>query len=134
MVLTQVKDASDFWREVEWQWVPLVFGAVFGIRYFQELNIAQALAFEIGDTYLGRYLEKGNLNAANQYAVQRDQRRYGAQANQRFAIEQISRVEVSKKSIKLYTKDYQFMNGNGRIVIPAEVEGFEQLKLRITQL
>ncbi|MEL7343137.1 MAG: hypothetical protein AAGM67_21820, partial [Bacteroidota bacterium] len=114
LVLTQVKDGANFWQVVEWHWLPLIVGAMIGIRYFQELNLAKALAFEIGETYVAKYLHRETLNAANQYAVRRDER-IGAKANQCLALSEINMVGINNKSIKLYTANYQSLTGNGKI-------------------
>ena len=128
LLMLVANDGNRFLKVVKWHWLLLIVGGVFGLRYIQEMNLANALIFFVEKDRIIKTYHTQMLNEGNKYGMRKEERRYGSKAHQEIKIADIERVQISDKRIKILSKDYNFFNGNGMIEIPAEVNEYEQLK------
>lgn len=91
-------------------------------------NIARKTTFYISEERVSKKLATDELNYINQFAQARNESRYGVKANQSFPIKQIESTVIKENEIIIKNYDYNIFNGNGKIVIPKEMESFQTVK------
>lgn len=91
-------------------------------------NIAKKTTFFVTATKVEKLLATDELNYVNQFAHARNEDRYGAKTNQSFPLSEIESTVIKPHEIVIKSYDYNFFNGNGRIIIPKEINDFHTVK------
>ncbi|WP_430413238.1 hypothetical protein [Kordia sp.] len=96
-------------------------------------NIAKKTTFFVTATKVEKLVAKGELNLANQFAQARNEARYGIKSDQSFPVSEIESTVIKPYEIVIKNYDYNILNGNGKIVIPKEINDFYVVKQFITE-
>lgn len=96
------------------------------IFIFNHLNMAESIYFSIGNGKIEESLSEKSLGFANKVGLERAKRRYNAEPNKTIHYSEISKIEFSEHKISIYSNSYNWFNGNGKIVIPCEINGYEK--------
>ncbi|MEL6835786.1 MAG: hypothetical protein AAFP77_22495 [Bacteroidota bacterium] len=99
---------------------------ILGIRMMQERNLAAATCFVLTEDSVSKLMNYDQLNIGNRRAVSKGER-YGGKMNQTIALSNISKIDFKSSGIRITSRDYSFLTGNGRIFIPKETEKFAEI-------
>lgn len=111
----------------------LISGIIYVGSLNQIENWAKITEFYYDDEKILKHLEKGDLNLVNQFAINRNEHRYGSKFNQKIVLKRLSSTKITSKDIIFTENDYNFFTGNGRIYFPSELDCFEKLKSHILE-
>ena len=115
-------------------WFLIIVGYMFGMLWFRMNNLAKAMRFVVEGDQVSLVHSKADLNVINQFAQARNKSRYGMKPDKSIAYRNILSISINEDRIRIRDKDFNWLNSNGEIVIPEEVEGFEQLKKHFNNL
>lgn len=101
---------------------------IYLLSFNQIRNIAQKTTFYISDQKVEQKIATSELNLVNQFAQARAKTRYGMKLNHSFPIHQIESTVIKPNEIIIKSYDYNLFNGNGKIIIPKEIDGFSMVK------
>lgn len=96
-------------------------------------NIAKKTTFFVTATKVEKLLAADELNYVNQFAHARNEARYGAKTNQSFPVSEIESTVIKPHEIVIKSYDYNIFNGNGKIIIPQEINDFHTVKQFISE-
>jgi hypothetical protein len=106
---------------------------IYFVSLTQMKNIASETTFKVTELKVEKIVSAVELNMANKFVQARNEARYGVKANQSFPINQIESTEIKPNEIVIKSYDYNFFNGNGKIIIPKELERFNDVKQLILE-
>lgn len=111
--------------------LPILFGIIFlivwGVLPIQTRQLASHTAFLINEDGVSKFLQREGLNLANQIGVARNESRYGARFDDSIPFSQLDSTRITQHELVFRSINENPLNGNGKIAIPKEVEGFEML-------
>lgn len=96
--------------------------------FFQLKNIAEETVFYVSEKNVKKIVATGALNMMNQFANNRQEVRYGAKMSQQFPTHEIESTQIKANEIVIKSFDYNVFTGNGKIVIPKELENYLSVK------
>ena len=91
-------------------------------------NVPFALRFGIGDNRFTKFYDDSKLHFLSRYTFRMMKRKSGENQSQKIYFNDLEKVEVKRNRIVIKGKNYNLFNGNGRIVIPNEVEDYDKIK------
>ncbi|MEO0468040.1 MAG: hypothetical protein AAF206_00360 [Bacteroidota bacterium] len=118
----------------KFHWFLMIIAYMFGMMWFRMNNMAKAMRFVVEANQVSLVHNKADLNVINQFAQARNKSRYGMKPDKSIAYRNILSISINDDRIRIRDKDFNWLNSNGEIVIPEEVEGFEQLKQHFNNL
>lgn len=104
----------------------LLIAMILGIRMMQERNLAAATCFVVTEGSVSKTMNYDQLNMGNRRAVSKGAR-YGGKMDQTIAFSNISKIDFKSSGIRITSRNYNFLTGNGRIFIPKETEKFAEI-------
>ncbi len=107
-------------------WVFIFLLAVFFLTFFS-YNVHQARRFIITDDSFNQIQADEDVDVVSKFFQKRAESKTGQSKNQFIPFSQIAKVKISNYSITIKAKDYNFMNANGKIIIPCEVENYQEI-------
>ena len=113
--------------------ITLFFIALFFIQYFFFLQKAKAFRLFIDAEGVSLDFDMEKFSFFGKVSNKRSERRSGSRLNQNIKWKKVEKVIYSKKNIKVYDYDYDFLNGNGKIVIPKYISNFSELEKNIIE-
>ncbi len=105
----------------------LIFGLLIVVRYFVVLKMATGYMLCFDEDMISATYDRKQVGAVVTGMSQISQARHGTQMNQRIYWRNIDYITVNSGGIKIYSKSYDMMNGNGRIEISAFVDDYEHI-------
>lgn len=109
----------------------LIFLIIWGVLPIQTRQLASHTAFLINEEGVSTFLQREGLNLANQIGVARNEGRYGARFDDSIAFKQLESTRITEHELVFRSINENPLNGNGKIAIPKEVEGFETLVAQV---
>ena len=106
---------------------------LFFIQYFFFIQKAKAFRLFIDAEGVSLDFDMEKFSFFGKVSNKRSERRSGSRLNQNIKWKKVEKVIYSKKNIKVYDYDYDFLNGNGKIVIPKYISNFSELEKNIIE-
>jgi hypothetical protein len=109
----------------------LIFGGIIVISYPNRKKYLSLLRFEITDKYISQTIDHEGTNAFIEFGRARN-RRNGSDDEKTILFKEIESVRIKKNGDMVITSvENNFLTNNHKIVIPAETEGYEELRDQI---
>ncbi len=105
----------------------IIFAVIHATSRVQLEDLAKSTYFVITDNTVAILLDKTKLNLLNKIGIARNESKSGVKFNQTIKISEISSAETTKNEMIIKSDNYNPFTNNGRIVIPKEVEGYENV-------
>ena len=105
----------------------LILAMIFGIRWVQERNLASARYYVLDDHFVGEGIDRSKLNMGNRRGVSKGER-YGGSVDKQIRLAEVKSIQYKRNGIVVTAHNHDFLTGKGRVVILAEVGGYEQIK------
>lgn len=112
-------------------WILLFLIYLVGMTYYLRRNFAKSVVYWVSNDQIAMTFDQNKLSSVSQFGMARNKSRFGTNAQQFIRTNEISSVKFSKSGIKIKSNDYNFFNGNGLIILPKEIENFENLEQQI---
>lgn len=107
-----------------------IFTLVGFITFPQFKNMAKHTVFVFSPDGIGRIVKKENLNLMNQLGAARNEM-HGGKTSDFIHRNEIRTVKITEKSIKIYSRNYNFLFGTGLINFPIEAEHYAEIVEKI---
>jgi hypothetical protein len=108
----------------------LLFISIFSCvsTYYFAIKKAKAYCLCIGEETIKLNFDLQTIGFLGSIAAKRAERRYGTSLDQEIKWKNIDKVVYKKKHIKIYDYNYDFLNGNGKIIIPKYIVNFDKIE------
>lgn len=133
VLVNQVTDGLNifYFLRGKGHWIVMFLLYLVGMTYYIRRNFAKSVVYWVSNDQIAMTFDQEKLSYVSQFGMARNKSRFGTNAQQLIRISEISSVKFSKSGIKIKSVDYNFFNGNGMIVLPKEIDKFENLAQQI---
>lgn len=91
-------------------------------------DLAKSTEFLLKDDKICKKIKQENLSTLNKIGAYRNEAKYGAKINQSINKKDILHTIIKDHEIEIEAIDSNIINGNGYIIIPEEIDGFDDIK------
>jgi hypothetical protein len=104
-------------------WLVLILAYVSGMTFYQRSILGKSIVSWISNDQVAKLFDLEKLNIGNIYGMAKEKK--GSMLNlSKVFIE----IKFSQNGITIRSANYNFLNGDGFIFIPKEIENYDQIK------
>lgn len=115
-----------------------IFGLAVGLALLLKAQYVRTYRFEFTEEFVSLLFDTRQSNALLKLLIgiaeSRNRRRFGGAAERKIALAAINTIAITGRGITITAKDNSLLTNNGKLLIPAELEEYEQVKLMFEKL
>ena len=106
----------------------IIFGIVLVIRYFVVKQMAYGYQLSFDEDGIFATFDKEKVGSVVTGMSSLSEARHGSRMDQGIRWKNIDYISVGPKGMKIYSKTYDMMNGNGKIEIPDFLDEYQEIR------
>lgn len=112
----------------------IMIAAVMGFIGLVSDSVPKATRYTIGEDYIASRLVHDEVGAFTQYNLNKMERRHGQNQSEMIFFNEIDSISLKRDKIVIKNRNYSMWNGNGRIILPCEMEEYDDVKKEMITL